>query len=220
MSVPNLGGVTAGSEVDPCCCEPADCCMYPWPGVDFALYPHSDLTETLYSFGTPETGFHKVAPYTIPTLFGYDVTICYQADSDSGTCIGFTTPSGEDGQWVYLTDYTSYGDIYETIGSCLITLPDSGTTQDEFEPTYTFTMFGDSLDLDRDSLCVWSGLDSRGATWQLNYSNEPDGPEWYITAYPHDGESVYNFSGQLVEAGSGDPAGLYRDTYAEEGTLS
>lgn len=141
-----------------CCCAPVVCCLYPWPDEDFTLYPHSDLPDTLYSFGTPETGFHKVSPYNIPTLFGYDVTICYQADGDPLTCIGFTTPASEDGQWVYLTDYTTYGDIYETIGNCLITLPDSGTTRDDFDGELNVSDFNGAtgITLVRESLCVWS----------------------------------------------------------------
>lgn len=78
------------------------------------------------------------------------------------------------------TDWKLYdgpGNVIAVIGQCLITgdgnlTPGDDAVEDQFEPTYLISGIGDDPDVEvtRESLCVWSGVDLCGNTWYLTYA--------------------------------------------------
>lgn len=179
MAVYTIGAVLAGSEVDPCCCAPEDCCLYPNPGIlsigDPPLnYPYTDSPDVLYVTAGPlvlepftrviepdYSGFKWLGP-TYPVEF--EGEILYYATWEIAPQVSespfWELSSGSGG---------IYGNAFCT---CLIgnytdgTIAGPAMIEDGFPETLTVNGVDSIL---RTNNCTWTGAKSGGGTWRLFY---------------------------------------------------
>lgn len=134
--------LTKAGKLSQCCCEPAACCLYPWPDPEGTpLYPSSDLPDEIDFGGTILT---KSGGYS----YGGDGNPNIKVDAI--------------GSWKY--DY--FGDEYGFM-PCLtgVLTPSEIVIEDTFPDELTFSETGTgSCTLNRVSTCCWEGT--------LEYTNE------------------------------------------------
>jgi len=226
--------VVSGQQRVSCeCCEEAECCMYPALGVTDGLITIEDLPDTVIYRGliSGDKTFTKLDP---PEEYGsytaYYITGSFPVGVD-GNFIAIDSDGALD-QW---TNYVQGG--INGIGFCLIESFDNITgVNDTFEDTYTVELnysnigniegsVDETVTVARQSLCVWSGLDSRGNTITIEYISIDGSVEgnpvrlarWLVTFYTYQGDVSEEWS--LDKTGSkSSPAGIYGDPPAREGS--
>jgi hypothetical protein len=173
---PNGKIITKDGKVSCECCEAGECCMYPAQALFDGLYTVDDLPDTVViTYTEAQSPFTTFGPYVL-TRTGSN----FFGGPDNEVGIGLST-TGE----LWTIEDGSGG-----IGSfpCLINEESPGspfvvTIEDQFADTYTVAYEGDSAQVTRVSLCVWTGTtQSEGTTvlWRLEYSsiNDPEAPAY------------------------------------------
>lgn len=197
MATYAIGAVPAGSEVDPCCCEPTPCCMYPSAEVDIG-FPSTDLPATLTS--------------------GVDVLTLSGTTYTGGT----KTIVLDSGQWRF--EDSSNSDV--AISNCLIGIYTgvSGPDQpiaDQFPsglsvdiPSLSITgMAIERLDIDTNP-CNWYGC---------QFYEQVDGVDHFLVVQVNYNSATYKFE-LIVEIWSGSDCGtlfevLSTTTTEKDGTM-
>lgn len=175
-----LAAVPTGSEVDPCCCPAAECCLYPWPDPDGdfggPFYPDTDLPATL--------------DVTLGGTYGGETaTLTRTGYVYSGT----STPSGftveiRPGLLVDGEDYFWHGSVDGdgATFACLIgawATAEIALVEDVFTDTYTATYGGyDPITITRQNLCEWTGngVGTEGQLYTVRVYYEPSDYKWHV----------------------------------------
>ena len=151
----NVPWVNAGSETDPCCCEPAFCCLYPAIGLLDGIYSDADLPDIII-FANDTGGplaYNKIPPEPAGGVIGY-----YLAEGSPPIGSGeenIVGTSDDVESWIRWTGGSIGGP-----GTCLINSPPT-TFADDFEDDFPDVLNVAGLGLGTRepelNLCLWSG---------------------------------------------------------------
>jgi hypothetical protein len=174
------------------CCAEAECCMYPALGYGDA-YTYEDLPDQiLVRPGT--TGGFSEGVIALKQNEGDDylyVSSPYNASGGDLQIWEFRWRSFSFGpRWAYRSRFT-YQELSVGVNEggggleCLIGQSFEGGifvgafTEDDFADAYTITTNGESVEVTRQSLCLWAGEDACGYVWQLAYG----ATQWQANEY-------------------------------------
>lgn len=150
-----------------CSCCGGECCMYPAQALIDGLYTADDLPDEVLLFNanwSPPEGTILTKNGSI--YEGPDITISARSP-DPLLPIDWILDTPEGWEYVNVNSPNCLfeEDLYDGVGQGAI---------DQFADTYTVTTSNESVLVSRQSLCVWSGLDSCGNAWQLVYGDSSD----------------------------------------------
>lgn len=122
---------------------------------DSGLIKHADLPDVIQ---TNDDTWNK---YSTPIIF-----------ADGFAARAYELVSRDDDEediiWSAVGDFPAWDFVTSGLGQgpCLI---DGVFLRDDFADTYLLTALGESVEVARQSLCLWTGTDSCGFVWQLSY---------------------------------------------------
>ena len=165
-----------------CCAQPTGCCPYPSEALVDGLYLVADLPDEILLNNANLDLFDEIFTKTGGSVSFYEAT--QNGELMSVRIKTYIDMQGiERSVWILL----AYGEEYGLSSNpfCLISGEDeSNPSKDTFANSYTVTgPPGGAVVVTRQSLCLWTGLDTCGNEVRLefiSYADDTDFPYWII----------------------------------------